>query len=207
MRRAGKRCVRVRGDVNHGMASLLRGYGAGARMNYEAKVSDLSGTSSVLIEDAENTGRSSRRGLVIAAVVLIALLIGGTMLFYSQSEESPFPVANGQQIPTVSVVAPGRTTVAGVIHSTGTLAARREMPVGVVGEGGRVVSVLVEPGDWVRADRRYWSSTARCRISRRRARRRRSRFRAPTPISRRPTSTARSSWSTAGSSARPTSIA
>jgi RND family efflux transporter MFP subunit len=120
-------------------------------MNYEAKVSDLSGTSSVLIEDAENTGRSSRRGLVIAAVVLIALLIGGTMLFYSQSEESPFPVANGQQIPTVSVVAPGRTTVAGVIHSTGTLAARREMPVGVVGEGGRVVSVLVEPGDWVRA--------------------------------------------------------
>src|SRR5690606_36503483 len=25
------------------------------------------------------------------------------------------------------------------------------MPVGVVGEGGRVVSVLVEPGDWVRA--------------------------------------------------------
>jgi len=41
--------------------------------------------------------------------------------------------------------------VTGVIHATGTLAARREMPVGVVGEGGRVVSVLVEPGDWVRA--------------------------------------------------------
>jgi RND family efflux transporter MFP subunit len=49
------------------------------------------------------------------------------------------------------VVSPGRTTVAGVINATGTLAARRTMPVGVVGEGGRVVSVLVEPGDWVRA--------------------------------------------------------
>jgi len=119
-------------------------------MNYEAKVSDLSGVSSVLIDDVEGTGRSRRRWLVIAAVVG-ALVIGGTMLFYSQGEESPFPAANGQQIPTVSVVAPGRTTVAGVIHATGTLAARREMPVGVVGEGGRVVSVLVEPGDWVRA--------------------------------------------------------
>jgi RND family efflux transporter MFP subunit len=118
-------------------------------MNYEAKVSDLSGTSSVLIEDVESPGRS-RRGLVIAAVVLIALLIGGTMLFYSQTSESPFPAGN-QQIPTVTVVSPGRTTVAGVINATGTLAARRTMPVGVVGEGGRVVSVLVEPGDWVRA--------------------------------------------------------
>lgn len=120
-------------------------------MNYEAKVSDLSGASSVLIDDdVEGTGRSRRRWLVIAGVVA-ALVIGGTMLFYSQGEETPFPAAGGQQIPTVSVVAPGRTTVTGVIHATGTLAARREMPVGVVGEGGRVVSVLVEPGDWVRA--------------------------------------------------------
>jgi RND family efflux transporter MFP subunit len=119
-------------------------------MNYEAKVSDLSGTSSVLVEDVDSSRRPSRRGLVIAAVVLIALLIGGTMLFYSQGSESPFP-AGEQQIPTVTVVSPGRTTVAGVINATGTLAARRTMPVGVVGEGGRVVSVLVEPGDWVRA--------------------------------------------------------
>ena len=120
-------------------------------MNYEAKVSDLSGVSSVLVDDVEGTGRSRRRWLVIAAVVVAALVIGGTLMFYSQGEESPFPAGDGQQIPTVSVVAPGRTTVAGMIHATGTLAARREMPVGVVGEGGRVVSVLVEPGDWVRA--------------------------------------------------------
>src|SRR6478735_3131209 len=119
-------------------------------MNYEAKVSDLSGVSSVLVDDVESPGRSRRRWLVIAAVVL-ALIVGGTLLFYSKGDESPFPAASGQQIPTVSVVAPGRTTVAGVIHATGTLAARREMPVGVVGEGGRVVSVLVEPGEWVRA--------------------------------------------------------
>ena len=93
-------------------------------MNYEAKVSDLSGVSSVLVDDVEGTGRSRRRWLVIAAV-LIALIIGGTLMFYSQGEESPFPASEGQQIPTVSVVAPGRTTVAGMIHATGTLAARR----------------------------------------------------------------------------------
>jgi RND family efflux transporter MFP subunit len=37
----------------------------------------------------------------------------------------------------------------GEIAVTGTLAARREQPVGVAGEGGQVVSVLVEPGQWV----------------------------------------------------------
>jgi RND family efflux transporter MFP subunit len=40
--------------------------------------------------------------------------------------------------------------VEGAINATGTLAARRNLPVGVVGEGGRVVSVLVDAGEWVR---------------------------------------------------------
>src|SRR5690606_36392185 len=55
------------------------------------------------------------------------------------------------QAPVVTVVVPGRSTVAGEISATGTLAARREMPVGSVGEGGQVVQVLVEPGQWVKA--------------------------------------------------------
>jgi RND family efflux transporter MFP subunit len=38
-----------------------------------------------------------------------------------------------------------------MISSTGTLAARRDLPVGVAGEGGMVARVLVEPGQWVRA--------------------------------------------------------
>ncbi len=45
----------------------------------------------------------------------------------------------------------GRAPVEGRISATGTLAARRELPVGVAGEGGQVVQVLVEPGQWVRA--------------------------------------------------------
>ena len=36
------------------------------------------------------------------------------------------------------------------INATGTLAARREIPVGVVGEGGAVSRVFVDAGDWVK---------------------------------------------------------
>ncbi|HYD25075.1 MAG TPA: efflux RND transporter periplasmic adaptor subunit [Croceibacterium sp.] len=121
-------------------------------MNYEAKVADLSGAPGMLVEEVEiETRQTRRRRLVIAAAIVLALLIGGALLYYGGGEEAPFPASDGQQVPTVTVVAPGRATVAGTISATGTLAARREMPVGVVGEGGRVVSVLVEPGQWVRA--------------------------------------------------------
>ncbi len=57
----------------------------------------------------------------------------------------------GRAAPRVTVIVPGRTQVARVISTTGSLAARREMPVGVAGEGGQVTRVWVEPGQWVRA--------------------------------------------------------
>jgi len=121
-------------------------------MNYEARVADLSGAPEVLVDEIEIEGRQSRRKrLLIAAAIVLALLIGGSLLYFSGSDETAFPPSDGTQIPTVSVVAPGRTTVAGTISATGTLAARRQIAVGVVGEGGRVISVSVEPGDWVRA--------------------------------------------------------
>ena len=121
-------------------------------MNYEAKVADLSGMPDAFVEDVElDTRRGRRRRILIAVAIIIALIIGGGLLFYGGAEEQPFAPQQGVQIPTVSVVAPGRTTVEGAISATGTLAARRAMPVGVVGEGGRVVSIAVEPGDWVRA--------------------------------------------------------
>jgi len=118
-------------------------------MNYEAKVNDLSG---VIVDDVELEGSWARRNRVlIIAIIVILLLLGAGFLMTRGGEEQPFAPQQGKQVPTVSVVAPGRTTVAGTVSATGTLAARREMPVGVVGEGGRVTAVLVEPGQWVRA--------------------------------------------------------
>src|SRR3546814_16065635 len=54
-------------------------------------------------------------------------------------------------LPSITVVVPGRQSVEATISTNGTIAARREMPVGVAGEGGQVVRVLVEPGQWVGA--------------------------------------------------------
>jgi RND family efflux transporter MFP subunit len=65
------------------------------------------------------------------------------------------------------VVVPGRSDVARVITVSGALAARRDQPVGVAGEGGRVTRVLVDAGSWVRVgqvlatiDRSVQSQTA-----------------------------------------------
>jgi RND family efflux transporter MFP subunit len=47
------------------------------------------------------------------------------------------------------VVVPGRSQVARVVTASGALAARRDQPVGVAGEGGLVRAVLVDAGSWV----------------------------------------------------------
>lgn len=116
-------------------------------MNYETSMDaeeTLAGFNSGLGE-----GRVSRRRLVVAAVVLLALLLA--VMFVVRGRGDSVAPDDENQSPVVSVTAPGKTTIMGTIQATGSLAARREMPVGVVGEGGRVVSVPVEAGQWVRA--------------------------------------------------------
>src|SRR5688500_4997720 len=98
-------------------------------MNYEAKVTDLSGTESMLIEDVELDTRRGRRGRILIGVAIIAArLIGGVLRCYGGSDESPSAPEEGGQSPTVSAVGPGRTAVEGTISATGSLAARRAMP-------------------------------------------------------------------------------
>nr|WP_241233584.1 efflux RND transporter periplasmic adaptor subunit [Altericroceibacterium xinjiangense] len=100
---------------------------------------------------AEADDRQSRKRTILITVAIgIVLLLVAVWLLTRGGEEAAFAPADAQ-VPTVSVVAPGNTTVQGTINATGTIAARREMPVGVVGEGGRIVSVPVEAGQWVRA--------------------------------------------------------
>jgi RND family efflux transporter MFP subunit len=55
------------------------------------------------------------------------------------------------QVPSVTVIVPGQSSVGRVITASGPLAARRDQPVGVAGSGGRVVRVNVDAGSWVRA--------------------------------------------------------
>lgn len=92
--------------------------------------------------------RRSRLPWIIGAILLVVLVAAAFWMMHGDKKPE---VKQVEQFPTVSVAAPGRQTVARVISATGTLAAKREMPVGVAGEGGRVTAVLVEPGQWVGA--------------------------------------------------------
>ncbi len=119
-------------------------------MNYETTI-DADGALSLngLNEDRDSE-RAGRRRLWIIAAVVIAVLIGAWYAMHNGGATSTNE-AGEAQAQVVSVIVPGQTTIANVISASGTIAARREMPVGVAGEGGQVVRVLVDAGDWVQA--------------------------------------------------------
>ncbi len=114
-------------------------------------------------EQAEADARRRRLLMIGAILLVVGTLIAGWWAFSSgggdaaatkaaaAGEASGAQAASKGSAPSVTVMTPGSSLVERVISSTGTLAARREMPVGVVGEGGQVVRVLVEPGQWVGA--------------------------------------------------------
>ena len=126
--------------------------GAGPAMNYDTRIAaeDLAETDSaaVLMGDVEEDRRSRRR-LWIIGLAVFAGLVG--IWFMTHRDDQAAAGDKKSQAAVVSVVAPGRGTIEGAINVTGTLAARRELPIGVPGEGGQIVSVLVEPGQWVGA--------------------------------------------------------
>jgi RND family efflux transporter MFP subunit len=100
------------------------------------------------------TDRSSRRRwVIVGALALIAILILATAAIMGRNASSKGPAANkaAGQVPTVTVVVPGRTQVGRTVTASGPLAAKRDQPIGIAGQGGRVVRVLVDAGSWVRA--------------------------------------------------------
>lgn len=122
-------------------------------MNYDSRIdTDEGGEGDIFdpLSGSDEEERRSRRRVWIFAGIAGVLLIGIYWLLHRNDGGQPAQDA-ASQAPTVSVIAPGRTTIAGRISATGTLAARRELPVGSAGDGGQVVQVLVEPGQWVKA--------------------------------------------------------
>lgn len=97
----------------------------------------------------DGTRARSRRRWLIAGVVAVLALAAVAWFVFGRKEAAP--VAAPEQAPSVTVVVPGATNVERTVSATGSLAAKREMPVGVAGEGGIVTRVLVEPGQWVAA--------------------------------------------------------
>jgi HlyD family secretion protein len=117
-------------------------------MNRETR---LQGSDTLIVVDRSKR----RRNIIIAAVAGLAVILIAFMLLRGGDKPAETATAaggpGGGQMPTVTVVVPGRESVARTIAATGTLAARVDMPVGIAGEGGMVASVRVQPGQWVGA--------------------------------------------------------
>jgi HlyD family secretion protein len=119
------------------------------KMNVETAGWEGHSIDAVMVDEARLALR--RRRIIIAAVAAAALavLVALALLLTGGNKAATPPKAGAA--PHVTVIVPGRQQVARVISATGSLAARREMPVGVAGDGGMVARVLVEAGDWVSA--------------------------------------------------------
>ena len=115
-------------------------------MNMHNKLPDTDSASVYAFPAAsDDTGTASRRGWLkplLIVLVLAAAAFGAWKIFGPKPKTAPV-VAN---IPEVTVVVPGTTAVAQTITASGSIAARRDSAIGVVGEGGRVTAVLVDAG-------------------------------------------------------------
>ena len=104
----------------------------------------------IVVDDG---ARRRRRLLIAGAIAAVLLILVAFALFGrgASNKQADQAAAGAGQVPTVSVVVPGRTSVGRTITASGPLAAKRDQPVGVAGAGGRVVRVTVDAGSWVRA--------------------------------------------------------
>jgi RND family efflux transporter MFP subunit len=100
--------------------------------------------------------RQRRRMIIIGAIaavvllVVIAAVVMGRSAGETKDAKAAAAAASGQ-VPTVTVIVPGRSQVARTVIASGPLAAKRDQPIGIAGQGGRVTRVLVDAGAWVRA--------------------------------------------------------
>lgn len=125
-------------------------------MNVEMAKWRRSGVDSELVGEEVLIVRRRRRRVIIG-VVLAVLAVAIALFAFKGGQEEAAPAAAAEKgtragaAPSVSVIVPGRQQISRVISSTGSLSARVDMPVGVAGEGGMVVRVNVQPGQWVGA--------------------------------------------------------
>jgi HlyD family secretion protein len=120
-------------------------------MNYETAKWRREALEDVVLDEETRARRRKRRWMIIAFLVLLAAAIAAFFLMRGEGAAPPPAADSSRSLPAVTVIVPGRQQVVTIISATGSLAARRDLPVGVPGEGGQISRVLVEPGDWVRA--------------------------------------------------------
>jgi RND family efflux transporter MFP subunit len=96
---------------------------------------------------AEANRPRRRRALLIGLLAFLA--VAGFVAFLVWKAKAPKPTAPPSGPPAVTVMVPGTTSVADRVSALGTISARRDMPVGVAGEGGMVSAIRAEAGQYV----------------------------------------------------------
>ncbi|HET7707972.1 MAG TPA: efflux RND transporter periplasmic adaptor subunit [Sphingomicrobium sp.] len=116
------------------------------RMNRETS---FSSSDTLIVVDRSRRQRMIAIGV---GVVLIVVALVAAMILMRGGSEGAAGAGGGRngQVPSVTVTVPGREEVARTVTASGALAARRDQPVGIPGEGGQVIRVLVDAGAWVR---------------------------------------------------------
>jgi RND family efflux transporter MFP subunit len=95
--------------------------------------------------DARQRGRRRTQLIVLASIAAVAAFVA----FLVWRTNQPKPAAPPAGPPAVSVMVPGTSMVADSVTAIGTISARRDMPVGVAGEGGMISAIRVEAGQYV----------------------------------------------------------
>ncbi len=87
--------------------------------------------------------------LFIVAIVLAGASAAWYTLGSGHGSEDKDKTKDALNVPLVSVIVPVVGAVPATVSLTGAISARNDMPIGVEGDGGRIIAVLVEPGDRV----------------------------------------------------------
>lgn len=90
---------------------------------------------------------SNRKRLIMVAAAIGAVIVAVVAWQAFTAEPEAAPVVN---LPSVTVMTPGTTMVLDAVVAPGSIAARRDVNIGVQGDGGRITAVLVEAGQQVR---------------------------------------------------------
>ncbi|MEM8696366.1 MAG: efflux RND transporter periplasmic adaptor subunit [Pseudomonadota bacterium] len=124
-------------------------------MNVETRFAGEDAAPMSEFEEEERRRDRRRLFIIIGTVVGALVIVAAYFMFQGGAGESAGAAAGedgpARVLPTVTVIVPGSQSISNTITASGTLDARRPMPVGVAGEGGQIARVLVDAGDWVGA--------------------------------------------------------